>query len=196
MINKIRLGVILMLIGIAIPSVLWFFQKDGELFKLTIDYVDKKGGLRATEIETLNSILILSGRLKVPYLMHGLDAFMSKKSSFSINEFADIELLKEALLRTRKDVDSLIENADAFRLVEENEKEGKFINEVEARKLSATGTAHIPYSYSIGIGILFLLLGLGFVIVPLIGSKTKYLAGKTKNREESGVTVKEVDGIK
>jgi len=60
MIKRIKIGIILMLIGIGIPLTLMFFQKDGTLFYFKTTKQDK---LREAEVKTLNSIYDLSKSL-------------------------------------------------------------------------------------------------------------------------------------
>jgi len=164
MIRKIKIGIVLMLIGIGIPTVLMFFKQNGGLFYLN---VIEQVSLKDTEIDTLNSIYDLSEALKQYDIGADLKK-ISEDKKISFEAFADLNILADKLDKVKKDIDVLLTEADGFRLNESGGKLGKYVHLTPIHLKSKVA---IPFNYFIGIGLMLCIIGMGFIIVPLIGRK-------------------------
>jgi hypothetical protein len=177
-----------MIIGIGIPLTLFFFQADGDLFKLTII---KRDTLRGEEIKTLNSIFSLVKpftQIESSYkdmLKNPPKALTTEE----LNAFFLIEGIAKSIAETNERMKILINEAyvpEAGRVygkkivnesislpppgfkLESPEEFGEFIKMTPIRR-----TISIPYNYSIGVGVMLFLFGLSFVILPLIERKAR-----------------------
>jgi hypothetical protein len=178
MIKRIRIGVVLMLIGIGIPLVLVFFQKDGELFNIKITKYDK---LREAEVKTLNSFYDLSKLYEKEVSI----AFGDKPPAVLSTSQMEASQTFWALSGTFKEIEDLLRKAEIPNTGRIDKQGGKVIpplppgfvldNPDGLGKFVLLApvkyTAGIPFNYSIGVGLIFFITGIGFVILSLIGRK-------------------------
>ncbi len=160
--KKLKLGILLMLIGIGIPLTLIFFQEEGELFKLKIETHDK---VREAEIKTLNSIVNLSKiYIKAKSLwdeVHFPAGTIVPKDI--IDTWAYLELMSDEFEKALTEVQAIFIEGSIPNLKQTQDKfEISF--PVEYR-------VGIPYKYSLGVGTIMFLIGLSFIVLWFVDKR-------------------------
>lgn len=161
MIKRIKIGIILMLVGIGIPLTLMFFQKNGTLFYFKVKEKDK---LREAEVKTLNSIYDLSKWLADAN--SSLESYIDKLGRVELERFLNLISMAEKIDKVNKDINILLNETGIPRKKLPSGQLEEFVYWTEVER--STG---IPFNYSIGIGLIFFITGIGIVIVSLIGRK-------------------------
>ena len=151
MIKRLKVGIILMLIGIGIPLVLLFFQKDGDLFKIATRKTD---ALKQIGLNVMRS----TSNLLDGFKEFEFEVIPDQKKSTTFMEYVDRELLKKEIERLQKRI--FAARHDAFLL----EKEIYETSELNI---------HVPYKYSIGLGVLLFMIGIGIIITTIAGRKRR-----------------------
>ena len=182
MIRKIKVGIILILIGIGIPSVIRFFYQGENSLNIKIRINDK---LREEEVKTLNSVYDLS---KVLLDIKSSLKKISEDIKMPFEPYADLSLATAKIDKTYKEIDDLWNKAHvphAGRWQEVNEKSGgllglsKFSSDTEIVRV-----IFFPFGYFVGIGLIFFITGIGFVVLPLIGRKQR---GQQKKEDKKDI---------
>jgi len=157
MIKRIRVGVLLMLIGIAIPLVLMFFQEDGELFRMNIT---KSYRLRDAEVSLIDSISYFKELLQT---LH--QNFENLPSAVKNTRNYSDKIFMEKMIK-------YFEEWNSFRatLIKARINQGE---EGPAYYSTTNISIGIPYRYTIGFGVLLFIIGIGIIIISLIGRKGK-----------------------
>jgi len=174
MIKRIKIGVVLMLIGIGIPLVLAFFQKDGEIFKLTIEKHDK---LREAEVKALNSLYDISTSYKL-----FADDILKIITDKQFEGYLNVRNLVAKLDKANELIEDVLRKAEIPNVgrIDIDKGSGKakvipppgFVLDNPFVLLAPVKySAGIPFNYSIGVGLIFFITGIGFVILSLIGRK-------------------------
>jgi hypothetical protein len=182
MIKKIKIGIVLILIGIGIPSVMKFFYQGENSLNIKIRINDK---LREEEVKTLNSVYDLSkGLLDIKSSLKKI----SEDKKMQFEPYADLYFATEKIDKTYKEIDDLWNKAyipHAGRWQDVDDKSdgllglSKFSSDTEIVRV-----IFFPFNYFIGIGLIFIITGIGFVVLPLIGGKRRERREKEPKQDE------------
>lgn len=136
-----KLGIILMLIGIGIPSVLAFFQEDNELFYISSRKTDT---LMEAGMELGKSLIELDDARKAVE-----ELFITRDDLEEYLLKSRISQLQESIVRVKLATYAWV-------------KLMKSTNEINF---------HLPYKYSIGLGLIIFITGIGLEIFAIMNRK-------------------------
>ena len=187
--RKRKIGILLMLIGIGIPLVTFFFQKDGQVFKVNYE--------RTSKLETLAPLFEVRTVLALVEIRKYSKELSKRKSIMTVEEYGTTGMYGAVVWN----IDQLfslwsIEQAetgeiifpDGSRIDPESDvanKIGTFTTEYNLPKDLRTYAIKIPFRFCAGFGVLLWLTGVGFYIFSLFPQVQKALSSKPNNKETS-----------
>ena len=197
--KKIKVGLVLLLVGIGIPLTLMFFQTDGELFKLTIEKQDK---LREAEVETLNGLVDINRLLNAldsppvkQYAEKVMNEMKADKDSSLYNGWVIALYSGVSIDQVKDSIQSLLNKAfipNTGRILDYTTVKSTEVDKLReqyhiGRFIMDTPTdikVGIPYKYSIGLGTIIFLVGFGLVLVATVDRQTSKIRKQSKKEEE------------
>lgn len=182
--KKRKIGVLLILIGIGIPLVLFFFQSDGVLFGLKYKRSSKlRPGYLMLEMNTVQEFANCNKAL------NEMVTLIQKKSVLITKELEFLEKvsdLKIAIVKLYGHLGVQLSSDGNVTLPDGTIVTPGDIETLDYRPEPDTllYSLDIPYQHSVGLGIFILLVGLGLLLFSLFPQNKLVLTNKSNAKKE------------